>query len=338
MVSASMLDNLMIDMPDEQVYDIGSMGEGIVLRTRGGRKNFQLSPENAAKFLNYPEFTVNDTKVDRNLSEAHVVHLAREMLAGNFRWEQVNLVLAEIGGDGQLIRMNGQHCSWARLCADEQGLPKDTNCPVNLMIYECETVEDARRLYASLDRGRPRGQGTVVNSLMLGTDEFAGVPGSVLKLVASGLGFWKWEKSHTRALHGGDDLAYVMLREELKVSQQVCAFIQEAKTKEFHHLKRSPVVAAMLATFHKHPGAAHEFWSCVKDGLNMTDKADPKYCLRDWLLRASLSRHQTEAKGTFIVNQEQMYRTCLVYWNAYRKNKQLKKLMVDLDGPRPEVL
>jgi hypothetical protein len=332
-MSAALLEKLNIEMPGELIYDISELGEGITLKSR---RTVELDPKYAAAFLDFPEFRVGDVKVDRNLSEGHVIHLAREMLAGNFRWEQVNLCLAEL--DGRKIRMNGQHTAWARLYADEQGLPPKTRCPVQLMHYECKTEADARRLYASLDRGRARGGATVVNSHLLGTEEYADVPPYVLKLLAAGLGVWLWEQGHVRGLHGGDDRAYLLLKEHHDVARHVADFIKDSKAKEFFHLKRAPVIGAMMATFQKNMKDSMIFWGDVKDGLGLSNKEDPRYILRNWLLRATLSKGSRTSTEAIIVGQEQMYRTCLMYWNAHRKGKVIKALRLDMDGPRPDVL
>src|SRR4051812_39039462 len=116
-----------IEMPTEQVLDISSMGEGLKLRDRRG---YELTTDHAAEFLDYPEFIVNDEKVDRNRSESHVVYLARAMLGGTFLWEQVNLVLCYLEGNSKPTRLNGNHTCWARLVADEEGLDPKTRCPV----------------------------------------------------------------------------------------------------------------------------------------------------------------------------------------------------------------
>lgn len=331
-MSVAMLERLTIDMPSETVYDISSLGEGIVLRNR---RTVEFTPEYAANFLEqYAEFWVNDEKVDRKLSEPHVIHLAREMLAGNFRWEQVNLVVAEL--EGRAYRLNGQHTAWGRLYADEQGYAKDSRCPVQLLRYDVPSIQDARRLYASLDRGRPRGTATVVNSHLLGSEEFPGYKAQHLKLLAEGIGVWLWERATQKKLHqGGDDQAYLLLKDHHKVALTVGTIIKESKAAEFKHMKRAPVIGAMFETCNKAPAIAREFWLSVRDGIGLGDKEDPRWVLREYLKSTSLSK-STLTNGDYkIVSQEEQYRACIHAWNIYRANRRIKHIRVALGEDRP---
>ncbi len=319
------------DMPSESIMDISSMGEGLVLKNR---KTVEFDTKFAANFLDYPEFIVNDEKVDRNRSDDHVIYLARAMQSGAFLWEQVNLVLCHLEGSSKPTRLNGQHCSWARLVADEQGLDPKTRCPVQLLQYHAETIEDMRRLYASLDRGRPRSQNVVVQSYLAGTDEFPDTPKPILKLLSQGIGTWLWPQSSVRKLHGGDDRAYKLLKDHHKVALAVAGFLKGAGAREQKHLCRAPVVAAMFETFNKAPQIAYEFWKDVRDGLGLSDKEDPRRVLRDWLMINSLNhtRHNGDVK---VVNAEAMYRACLYRWNDFRANKKSKNMRLDLTLDRP---
>lgn len=331
-MSAAVLERFNVTMPAEEVYPISDLGEGIVL---SNRRTIELTVDFAATFLeDNAEFWVNDEKVDRKLGEPHVIHLAREMLAGNFRWEQVNLVVANL--DGRAFRMNGQHTCWARIYADEQGLDKKTRCPVQLMRYNTATVQDARRLYASLDRGKSRTHGTVVNSHLLGSEEFDGYKGHHLTLLAQGLGQWLWPTSRQRSLHGADDRAYLMLKDHHRVALQVGEFIKESRAADFRHLKRAPTVAAMFETFHKAPQIASDFWSVIRDGIGLSDKQDPRWVLREYLKAAVMTgaTHKASAEQN-AVSQEEIYRACIHAWNAFRSQRRLKHLRISLSEDRP---
>jgi len=321
---------LTIEMPDEPIYDISSLGEGIALRNR---RTVEFTTEFAADFLSrYAEFWVNDEKVDRKLSDNHVIYLGREMLSSNFRWEQVNLVIAEV--EGTIYRLNGQHTAWARLYADDEGLDKKTRCPVQLLRYNCETIQDARRLYASLDRGRPRGQNTVVQSHLLGTEEFEGYKSSQLSLLSQGLAFWMWDSMHTRGLHGGDDRAYLLLKDYHKLALAVGNIIKQSKASDFKHMKRAPVVGAMFETFSKAPQIAHDFWLSVRDGVGIGDKEDPRWTLREYLKNTILSKSKVHA-DLKIVTQEETYRACVHMWNAHRSGRRVKHIRVNMTEARP---
>jgi hypothetical protein len=261
------------DMPPEEVCDVASMGEGLTLKNR---KTVNLTADFAAEFLDYPEFIVNDQKVDRAKSDSHVIYLARAMQGGSFLWEQVNFVLCDLDGNTKPTRLNGNHTSWARLVADSEGFDPKINCPIQLMRYKAETIEDMRRLYASLDRGRPRTHGVVIGSYLAGTEDFPDTSTKILRLLAQGLGVWLWPETSVRKLHGGDDRAYLLLKDHHKAALAVAAFLKGSGMREQMHLTRAPVVAAMFETFNKAPQIALEFWKDVRDGLGIQDKDDPR--------------------------------------------------------------
>lgn len=326
----ALVDHRRFDFPQEEVYDIASLGEGITLTNR---RTMEFDLDAAANFLNrYAEFWVNDSKVDRKLDDQHVIHLAREMLAGNFRWEHVNLVVAKV--DGVEYRLNGQHTAWARILADEEGLDKKTRTPVQLMRYECATIQDARRLYASLDRGKGRGQNTVVQSHLLGSEEFAGFRAGQLNMLSQGLAAWLWPSKTKRELHKGDDRAYLLLKDHYRLAQAVGGLIKQSKAADFKHMKRAPVVAAMFETFNKAPQVAYDFWMSVRDGIGIGDKEDPRWVLREWLKNTSLGKSVTIG-DLKVVTQEETYRACIHAWNAHRTNKRLKHLRVSVTEDRP---
>ncbi len=320
------------DMPTEEVMDVASMGEGLVLKNR---KTVELDSKFSAQFLDYPEFIINDEKVDRNRSDSHVIYLARAMQAGTFLWEQVNLVLCSLEGSSNPIRLNGQHTCWARLVAEDEGLDPKTRCPVQLLRYEAKTTEDIRRLYASIDSGRPRSQGVKVNAYLAGTEEFQDVSKGTLRLMAQGIGVWLWPEYDIRALHGAEDRSYLLLKDHYKVASAVAAFLESAQPSEQKHFKRAPVAAAMFATFNKAPQIALEFWKNVRDGLGIQDKADPQRILRDWLMQASLAKslYNGDLKT---VSQEDMYRACIYRWNDHRAGRKSKGMRIDPSLPRPE--
>lgn len=332
-MTAATLERFQISQPPpEELYDISELGDGIVAPKRR-TENFTV--KFAANFLDsYSEFWVNDEKIDRKLSDSHVQYLAREMVSNNFRWEYVNFVLASV--DGHTYRLNGQHTAWARLLAEDWGLP-DANYPIQVLRYECPTIQDARRLYASIDRGRPRGQGLVVNSHLLGTEEFAGFKAATLRLMAQGMGVWLWENLSDRTVHGGDDRAYLLLKDHHKVAKEVGRFIQESRAADFKHMKRAPSVGAMFATFQRAPQIAGDFWGVIRDGIGLSDKGDPRWLLREYLKNSVMTANAKRSANSdaAAVSQEEIYRACIHAWNAHRDQRRLKHLRVSLVEDRP---
>lgn len=311
-------------MPDEPIYDISQLGEGIRLRKREVVEFTQVFAEN---FLEYAEFVG-----DRPLQEPHVVFLARQMEGGTFRWEFVNLIVC--GLEGVIYRLNGQHCAWARI---EANLPRGTRCPVALMHYEAKSEQDMRQLYATIDRGKARNMGNVVVSYLSGRTEFPDYSKALLRTLAEGVALWKWEQSETRALHTGDERSYLLLTDHHKVALNVGQFIRDSDPKDFKHLKRMPVVAAMFATFDKAPDIAKRFWAVVRDGVGVQEKGDPRHALRNYLFQTALAAKAQSSPDVRVVRQEEMLRGCLQAWNAHRAGKQLKTVHPHKLDARPEV-
>lgn len=332
MSEAAVRTSLPIEYPEEEVYSISDLGEGLSLKNR---RTVELTPSFASSFLEqYAEFRVGDSKVDRPLDEGHVIHLAREMVGKTFLWEQVTLVLGEL--EGREYRLNGQHTCWAVLYADEQGLPKETRRPVQLHRYSCQSMEDMRRLYASLDAAKPRSQHDKIAALLSGSDAFPGYKRGHLAHLAQGLALWLWPSGTTRGLHRASERAYLLLKDYHKVALVAGSIMRESKPTDYRHLKRAAVMGAMLATCEKAPQIAVEFWRTIRDGLGLVDKEDPRLVLRNWLLTASLVGSEGVVGNAKVVGQEEMYRACIHAWNAYRTNRRIKQIRVALNEERPQ--
>lgn len=320
---------------EEEIYDIGELGEGgAVLKSR---KTVELTPAFAWDFLTYSELSAGDEKIDRNKGDDWVRHLAREMLAGNFLWEDV--LLKTCVCDGITYRINGQHSCWARILASEEGLDKNgpVRCPVAWLRYEASSMADVRQLYAQSDGGKPRSRATQIIAYTCGTDEFPGYAKKTLKLLAQGLNTWKWANEEARSEHTASDLAYLMLKEHNKLALSVGKLLNESTAKEIKHLARAAAVAAMYATYDKAPQMAYEFWSSVRDGVGLDAKDDPRLTLRTYLLTTGLQKSHIAGNDNKTVTQEEMYRACIAAWNAHRAGKHLKQLRVSLTEERPTV-
>lgn len=230
----------------------------------------------------------------------------------------------------------GVHNCWAVLYADEQGLPKETRRPVQLHRYSCQSMEDMRRLYASLDAAKPRSQHDKIAALLSGSDAFPGYKRGHLAHLAQGLALWLWPSGTTRGLHRASERAYLLLKDYHKVALVAGSIMRESKPADYRHLKRAAVMGAMLATCEKAPQIAVEFWRTIRDGLGLVDKEDPRLVLRNWLLTASLVGAEGVVGNAKVVGQEEMYRACIHAWNAYRTNRRIKQIRVALAEERPQ--
>ena len=321
-----------IETSDEEIYSIGELGEGGA--NLKSRKTVELTPEFAYDFLNHSELSAGDEKIDRNKGDSWIRHLSREMLSGNFLWEDV--LLKTCNFEGHTYRINGQHTAWARILAAEEGLPADTRCPVVWFKYEAKSMADMRQLYAQSDGGKPRSRAVQIVAYTCGTDEFPDYTKKTLKLLAQGLGIWKWPDETLRSEHTASDVAYLMLKEHHKLAVSVGKLLNESTAKEIRHLARAATVGAMYATYEKAPQIAYDFWASVRDGVGLDSKDDPRLTLRTYLLTTGLQKSHVAGNDNKTVTQDEMYRSCITCWNAHRAGRHLKQIRVSLSEERPE--
>lgn len=309
------------NMPAEPIYEVSALGGGLKLRNR---RTVELTVQLASHVLELAEF-----EGERPFYESHAIFLARQMEANLFLWEQISIISCFY--NGREYRMNARHTCWGRTHAN---LPDGARTPVQWLRYDAAEESDMRQLYASIDRGKPRTKGNVVLSYLLGRPEFVDFPGKVLRQLATSLSMWLWETLDQRKLHTGDECSYLLLTDYHKPAVYVGNFMRNCPVKSAKHLWRSPVVAAMFASFAKAPQIAKEFWTVVHDGIGVNDKQDPRYVLRHFLMTSSLSSIAGgDLKG---VSEESMYRGCIQAWNIHRAGKTMRAIQPGKFESRPE--
>ncbi|MEO5366035.1 MAG: hypothetical protein H7831_06720 [Magnetococcus sp. WYHC-3] len=95
-------------------------------------------------------------------------------------------------------------------------------------------------------------------------------------------------------------------------------------------------MAALFATMEKDPEDATRFWESVHSGENLK-KNDPVYQLREKFLNKYLV-NRLGIRGKELIDQERMYRACIIAWNAFRVGKKVEYFRVDCGGNRPKVI
>jgi hypothetical protein len=87
------------------------------------------------------------------------------------------------------------------------------------------------------------------------------------------------------------------------------------------HMWRSPVVAAMNATFQKNKKDADAFWTLVRDGSGPNHKS-PDRVLNKFLLTKYVNKAGgvTSRSAKALAAPREMYVKCLHAWNAWRKD------------------
>lgn len=276
--------------------------------------------------------TVEPFVADRPLRNSWVSYLAEQMARRSYLPEQVALVVCKLGN--RTVRMNGQHTCWAIL--EFEGA-EAKSYEVNLMTYEASTEEDMRRLYASIDRGAARTQANVVSSYLSGSKHFGELTSGQLQLLSGGFSYYKWESSHDRSRHGGDDIAVLLSTDYLDLSLRVAECVKSWNKKEHRHMHRVAVVGAVYATMARAPKIAGYFWSQVATGLGMESNRDPRYQLREFLVSTTIADKAGTRSGKRLATAEDLYRVGVAAWNLFRTGSEIQYFKPSMYKDRPPV-
>jgi len=305
-----------------EVYNVTDISQGLIIRSR---RKVNFTKEEATNLLNLPEFPG-----DRGLKNKHVDYLVKAMTRKTFRPELVSIITCSL--KDKKYRMNGQHTAWARL-----EMPNGYRCEVEMIHYEAKSEQDVRQLYASIDRSSPRTKANVIESYLVGSEEFQGVKSRSLRIGPQGFALWLWSSGHERGKHDGDDIAYLLKTDYYDLAIKVCSFLDGLSPREHGHIFRAPVVAAMFATFNKAPQIAAEFWLPIGDGVGIEKRGDPRLKLRNYLMQTAVNAGKGGRSEKQQASSELMFRQCVGCWNAFRDGRTLSILRANERGKRARV-
>jgi hypothetical protein len=295
---------------------VENFGGGTTLLSSG---SVRFTKGLAERWLTLPE--VNR---DRSLANGWVDTLVTAMERGTFLLELVQLASCDL--EGTTYRINGQHCCWARL--DTKSI---SDGKVAILKYEASDLESMAKLYASFDRGRHRVKTHVVSSYLGG--EFDYLSQRMEQLLVTGMSSLL-QAGTQQKMFDGDEVATQMLGPWNVTCHHVAKMIPEVVTQETQHMRRAPVMAAMLATTNTNPDKAVEFWRAVANGLGFLTPDTPGLRLRNWLMTSSI---QGSGKGNRRqVRQEDMYRVCINLWNTSLAGREVQIVRVPTTRPLPD--
>ena len=309
-------------------YDIKSLGDSLKCMSQ---ETVELNHKFAQEVLDMPEFIGERTR-----RKPHVADLIHAMETGTFEWAFVNIVFCRCNephnghSKGTVFRMNGQHTCKARLQVDAP-----LRAPVRLFRYTAATEADMRRLYATIDRNAPRTKGHQIGAYVNGTESYGHYKSHVRKLLPTGIAMWMWEQGADRARHGAEDVAYLMLKKEAPLCTKVAGFLDQFGKREYRHIMRGPVIAAMFETFRRSPNSAIEFWTAVATGVGFASEKDARRKLHKLILTTAVgSSGTTTARiGGDSLPGEAMYRLCIQAWNAWRKSEPVTAFRIPEKRP-----
>lgn len=259
-------------------------------------------------------------EADRALDTNHVQRLIDAVRRGTYRPEQVQLMLCEL--NGKWYRMNGQHTCSARILWQDEN--PNYSPAVGVIKYKAKTHDDMRQLYASIDRNKSRSSGNIIASHLYGSDYYPDFAKQVINRLKEGLlAYLHGFASASAEKRDPDRLAHLLKEDYYDLAFKVGTYMHENKLPR--HMTRSPVYAAMFATFNVAQGKSIEFWKSVDDG-DMLASDDPRKLLRDKLQTHGVNagRQGTNSNGS--VTGDEMYAWCIRAWNSWRAGESITRL------------
>lgn len=260
---------------------------------------------------------------DRPLSERRLQVYQKLLAEGQFRPVTWASALCEETGD--LYRVNGKHTSIML-----SGLEEMPEFFITIEEYECDTLEDVAKLYATFDSAmQSRTARDIYMSFAATVSELKNVPIKAIQSAVTGIAMHKMgleaysrAQPVERAEHLLDHPEFVIWLAELMQGGHSYSETGSRSKQRCAHLLRQPVVAAMFATWSKAKQQASEFWSTVRDETGVSPTT-PDRKLARFLVTTSMTRG---GSGTYrgklkAAGTREIYVKCLHAWNAWRKGE-----------------
>lgn len=269
----------------------------------------------AIEILELPTF-----EGERNVNGNWVSHLVGEAKRGAWIQEQASVITCFCEYDKKIRRLNGQHTCWMRFELPEKWHER-MGIEIRHIRYSVKTEEDLRKLYTIIDRNKARTSSQVICARLVGIDSLPGISPSCIHALAKGYRVYLGKESISP-----DKLSDQMSTQDSKLICKVAGYMGEKGILNESFMRRAPVIGALLATFGASPDIAPTFWDRVIDGLNITSNRDPKKKLREYLMQIVIKKHGDSLPDQKRVTSEEVYRACILAWNAFRRNDELAYL------------
>lgn len=249
---------------------------------------------------------------ERELLPARMSYLKDTVLGGRailFNWSQV-----KIAGTTEVIRVNGQHSSNMLATLDGE-FPEGLK--VNISTYEVDNKASLGLLFRQFDnRNSSRSVDDISGAYQGIQPDLINVPRKAARMAVDGAA-WYLRRVVGDPIPRGDDRFDLFSNQDLHPFIQLVGRICSAKTPEFS----TPVIGAMYGTFEREPSMSEVFWTDVAKQGAGNNSNHPTVALDGWLLEVNAK----DRKGDKPTEWE-VYRACVLAWNAYRNNRTLDKI------------
>jgi len=230
-----------------------------------------------------------------------------------------NWSCAYVVSDDELYRVNGQHSSHAILNIDK--FPRGLKAVITE--YACDTKDDLADLFAQFDpRSSSRTPADNIRAAQAARPKLQCLKPTIVNTIATGILIAGRNGKETRFSQADQKVAVVRDNEGF-IEFFADIYTGGDKIADAKHLYKAAVAAVMYKTWCKDKVAADEFWTDVRDGVELK-KSDPAYVACNYLLTANLSRIGGSGKK---VTAFEIYCRLIRAWNAFRKGDKITRLL-----------
>lgn len=260
---------------------------------------------------------------DRPLSELRLRVYEKQAKEGAFR--PVTWASAYCKETGGTYRVNGKHTSTLFACLDP--LPE---LYAVLEVYSCDSLEDVARLYSTFDsKMQSRTVADINRSFAACVPQLSEISSKIINICVPAICYARVQDNY-KTIQPAERAEELLLHHDFVVWVQ--GMLGRDK-RSCRHMLRMAVIAAMFATYQKHPKVASNFWSQVRDESGTTpDLPDRK--LSRFLLTSGLIRKDRTRK--LIVPSREFFVKSLHAWNAWKKDER-SSLAYHAKAPIPNI-
>ena len=280
------------------------------------RSRGRLGKQKAEKYLQF-----NTYEGQRSLRSMRITELAKKLVDGRFTTARIAIVQPLNGGTAVLV--NGQHQCHAIVNAN---VTVDMFLETFFLDDEDDTTATAD-IYAQFDEGGLRSVADIAKpyAVAYGMGEWGN---RAIGNIVGALAYREWGQN---ARHHTKD-ARAKLLGKYGPDARFLHTVAWQDHDDTRHVRRVPVMVAMLATKAKSVADSAEFWGQVRDG-ELLKRTDPAHKLRYFLTNLAVGRGLRAANDNSRATWGEVIGKCYIAWNAYRTEKPLKMLKyVDAEG------
>lgn len=249
---------------------------------------------------------------DRPLNPKRVDAYRKMLAAGLFR--PVQWATVHCNETQATYRVNGKHTS--NLFAEYEELPQAIHATIEH--YHCDDLDDVARLYATFDSRTQMRTTNDINRAFAAIDpELSELPSKIVNVCVTAVSFSRHGERYAHV--PAAERAECLLDDSTKIFAAWVHEVLGSNNENTRHLWRSPVVAAMYASFQKSRKHANEFWLAVRDGTGATPKT-PDRVLHRFLLSKAVKGSNSAARSSTLCAPREMFVKCLHAWNAWRRD------------------